>query len=83
MNSKITTLVLGFGVAAVIMILVAVFLGRADTKPTPVPIEEGVTSEKLTKLKSQTSGLELRNFGDLPKAVSKDEIGKDDPFGSY
>ena len=83
MNKRISTLFLGFSIAAVIMVVVGIFLGRSDTKPTPPPVEEGVTTEKLTELKSQTTGLNLRNFGDLPKTVNNDEIGKEDPFGSY
>ncbi len=80
MNSKFLAGLIGLVLGVAVIISLVLFLSRAD------PVEEKevpktLTSSDLTELKQKTTGLE--NFGNLPVVVSADEIGRDNPFGSY
>lgn len=77
------------GTVLVIMVLGLFFyLLFYYVKPSSSEVEsqvKKVTPAKIevlkTDLKAQTSGLEVN--GQIPVTISKEELGRDDPFASY
>lgn len=82
MQNKLVSLVVGFIITLVVVIVLVVFLGRASEAPQVV-LTDSETSQQATisDIKSKTDG--LVNYGDLPKIVTKDDIERSNPFESY
>ena len=81
MSSKISYLITTTLVTAVLLVGIALFLGRAPQVASPESQSPTLSSDTIKSSSSQTKN--LKNFGNLPATVGANEIGRDNPFNSY
>jgi predicted permease len=79
-GNKILALIIGVSAILVVFAAIVFIMTRAD-KPASQPSNGIITANDLKSVKEKTTG--LKNFGDLPITVTKDEIGRSNPFESY
>ena len=79
-SSKILALIIG-AVAVLAVFGVIVFIMTRPDQPASQPPNGIITADDLKSVKEKTVG--LKNFGDLPIIVTKDEVGRSNPFESY
>ncbi|MDH4358531.1 MAG: hypothetical protein OEV37_01090 [Candidatus Berkelbacteria bacterium] len=80
MGSRFLAGLVGVVLGVAVILSLVLFLSRPAEVEKPEEAKT-LTNADLSELKQKTTGLE--NFGNLPVVVSADEIGRDNPFGSY
>lgn len=80
MQNKFVSLVVGFILTMIVVIVLVVFLGRASIQPA-TDVNDETQPIDTAQMKGKTDG--LVNYGDLPKIVTKDDIERSNPFESY
>lgn len=80
MQNKFVSLIAGFIVTMIVVVVLVVFLGRSSVQPTTEIADEAQQVDTV-QIKGKTDG--LVNYGDLPKIVTKDDIERSNPFESY
>jgi len=79
-QNKFVSLVVGFILTMIVVIVLVVFLGRASIQPA-TDVNDETQPIDTAQMKGKTDG--LVNYGDLPKIVTKDDIERSNPFESY
>ena len=80
-QGKIVAFIVGAVATALIFILVMIVASKPDPAFEETDSDRVVGSSDLLEVKNKTST--LRNYGDLPEVLVKDDIGRENPFEAY
>lgn len=81
MNSKFSSILIGFLITCVILVGVIFYFSRSTAPKAATSSDKVFTAADLQKANDATSGLE--NYGNLPLTVTADQIGRSNPFDQY
>lgn len=80
-GNKIIALIVGIAATLVVFSVIVFLMTRPEKTSDGQPTNGIITANDLKSVKEKT--VNLKNFGDLPIIITKDEIGRSNPFESF